>query len=72
MKKFEIRAMIPVETIITGIYHITANTSEEALDIFRSESFDPSKCLVDSFDVGDCEPMNFKDSYINYIKEIND
>lgn len=41
MKKFEIKAIIPIEALTTGIYHIEANTEEEALDIFKFENFNP-------------------------------
>lgn len=72
MKKFEIKAIIPIEALTTGIYHIEVNTEKEALDIFKFENFNPSECLVDSYGVNDFENMNFGDAYINYIKEIND
>ncbi len=74
MKKFEIEACIPVTGVTTDVYHIEAETKEEALEIFKSGKFDLVKCFVDSYGVDDIEvnPNDFIQADINYIEEVDD
>lgn len=72
MKKFEIEACIPVTGVTTDVYHIEAETKEEALEIFKSGNFDHVKCFIDSYGSDDLEMKDdaFAKADINYIEEV--
>lgn len=72
MKKFEIEACIPVTGVTTDVYHIEAETKEEALEIFKSRNFDHVKCFIDSYGSDDLEMKDdaFAKADINYIEEV--
>lgn len=74
MKKFEIEACIPVTGVTTDVYHIEAETKEEALEIFKSGNFDHVKCFIDSYGSDDLEMKDdaFAKADINYIEEVDD
>lgn len=74
MKKFEIEACIPVTGVTTDVYHIEAETKEEALEIFKSGKFDQIKCFVDSYGIDDAvvNPNDFIEADIDYIEEVDD
>lgn len=72
MKKFEIEACIPVTAVTTEVYHIEAETKEEALEIFKSGNFDHVKCFIDSYGSDDLEMEDgaFAKADISYIEEV--
>ena len=74
MKKFEIGACIPITGVTTDVYHIEAETEEEALEIFKSGKFDTVKCFVDSYGADNLEsnPNDFAVADINYIEEVDE